>query len=116
MKFSSKINTFYIYDKRNGFWVALGPKEFEKSIQQILNQIDGLKTLVSPARYAKRIVEEATGTSIQCIDVPEFDMDFICLRNCLINTITGERKRHSASVFLTSGTQYEYDENVETPN
>lgn len=106
VKFYSKISTFYIYDVRVGYWVPMSLKEFEKSMQQIVNSIKHLRGHISPAIFTKTLVNELTGTEIHNINVPEPDMNHLCLRNCVVNTTSGARIAHTPSVFLTSGVQY----------
>lgn len=72
----------------------------------MLNEIKPLRGLISPAKYARQVVDELTGTGIHHLDVPEFEMGFICLKNCLIETASGRSINHTPDVFLTSGTQY----------
>jgi len=106
VKFFSKISTFYIYDVRVGYWVAMSLKEFEKSMQQIVNAIRHLKGHISPAVFTKTLVNELTGTEIHVVGLPEPDMNHLCLRNCIVNTTSGARIGHTPKVFLTAGVKH----------
>lgn len=106
MKYFSMENTFYVYDQREGYWVAMGARVFETSMQQVINAIEHLKGFISPAVFTRTLVSELKGTEIHSMYVPEFDMNHLCLKNCLVNTTDGSRSAHTPEVFLTSGAQY----------
>lgn len=69
----------------------------------------------SMINYTKHLVEELTGTEIHDIGVPNYDMHYLCLKNCLLNTQNGKDQQFTHKVFLTATTNYGYDKNATCP-
>ncbi len=106
IKYFSVTNTFYVYDRREGFWVGMASRVFEVSLQQIVSVTKHLQGFILPSAFTRILVNELKGTEIHNMYVPDFDMNYICLKNCLVNTLDGEPLPHTSGVFLTSSTQY----------
>lgn len=115
IKYFSVTNTFYVYDRREGFWVGMASRVFEVSLQQIVSVTKHLQGFILPSAFTRILVNELKGTEIHNMYVPDFDMNYICLKNCLVNTLDGEPLPHTSGVFLTSSTQYNWSKSKQSP-
>lgn len=114
MRYYSQINTFFVYDIKKGLWLRLEPRTFEKLFQQlILNTPIGSQQ--PTAKYAKQLVEELSGTEIHRMGVPHFDDNYICLKNTLVNTVSGKTENFNPKVFMINQTPYRYDASATCP-
>lgn len=114
VRYYSKLNVYYVYDRSLGYYISMSPREFEKLVQEFLLTTDlAGRTLLR--KYARDLVEEFNGSDVHHYGVPAPDMGHLCLQNGILHVKTATFKKHTPDVFLTTKASYAFDPSAQCP-
>ena len=114
IKYMTKLNTFYVYNTQKGYYKEITVKEIHVILQHLLKKTP-LGQFMNLHNYTQTIVDELKASVSLCLELPENERDYLCMKNGVLNLKNKRFIKHTHTLFFTQSVPYVYKEEATCP-